>query len=34
MIFQNGTQEAEFLLQSNIATTYYENWHTVVLAVK
>jgi hypothetical protein len=34
MIFQNGTKEAEFLLQSNLATTYYENWHTIVLAVK
>ena len=34
MIFQNGTKEAEFLVQSNLATTYYENWHTVVLAVE
>ena len=34
MIFQNGTKEAEFLVQSNLTTTYYENWHTVVLVVK
>lgn len=31
LIFHNGTQEAEFLLQSNLASTYYEDWHTVVL---
>lgn len=34
LIFQNGTQEAEFLLQSNLAYTYYENWRTIVLAIK
>ena len=34
LIFHNGTQEPEFLVQSNLAYTYYENWHTIVLAIK
>jgi len=34
MIFQNGTQEAEFLVQSNLAYAYYEDWHTIVLTIK
>jgi hypothetical protein len=34
LIFHNGTQEAEFLVQSNLVYTYYEDWHTIVLAIK
>ncbi len=34
LIFHNGAQEAEFLVQSNLAYTYYEDWHTTVLAIK
>jgi hypothetical protein len=34
LIFNNGTQEVEFLVQSNLAYIYYENWHTIVLAVR
>ena len=34
LIFSNGTREAAFLLQSNLAYAYYENWHTIVLAIK
>ncbi len=34
LILQNGTQGAEFLVQSNLARTYYENWQTTVLVIK
>ena len=34
LILQNGTQGAEFLVQSKLAHTYYENWHTIVLAIE
>jgi len=34
MIFHNGTQAAEFIIQSNLAHTYYEDWHTIVLAIE
>jgi hypothetical protein len=34
LIFHNGTPEAEFLVQSSLAYTYYEDWHTIVLAIK
>jgi hypothetical protein len=34
LIINNGTQEAEFLVQSNFAFVYNENWHTIVLAIK
>jgi len=34
LIFNNGTQEADFLVQSNLAYVYHENWHTIVLAIK
>jgi len=34
LIFQNGTQEADFLVQSNIGYIYHENWHTIVLAIE
>jgi len=34
LIFHNGTQEAEFLVQSTLADTYYEDWHTIVLAIE
>jgi hypothetical protein len=34
LIFHNGTQEAEFLVQSDLAYTYYENRATIVLAIK
>jgi hypothetical protein len=34
LIFHNGTQGANFLVQSNLAYIYYENWHTIVLAIK
>lgn len=34
LIFHSGTQEAEFLVQSNLAYTYYEDWHTIVVAIK
>ena len=33
-ILNNGTQEAEFLVQSNLAYTYHENRITIVLAIK
>lgn len=34
LIFNNGTQEAEFLVQSKLAHIYHENWHAIVLAIK
>jgi hypothetical protein len=34
LILFNGTQEANFLVQSNLANIYYENWQTIVLAIK
>ena len=34
MILCNGTAEANLLAQTSIAYKYYENWHTVVFAVK
>ncbi|UCE95695.1 MAG: glycosyltransferase family 39 protein [Candidatus Bathyarchaeota archaeon] len=34
MIFHYGTQEAEFLVESNLTSIYYENWHTIVLVAK
>jgi len=33
-IFGNGTAEAEFFAQSGFVNTYYQNWLTIVLAVK
>jgi hypothetical protein len=34
MILYNGTKEAEFLENSNLTNTYYEDWYTIVLSVK
>ena len=34
LILNNGTKEAEFLVKSNLAYTYHENWITIVLAIK
>jgi len=34
LILNNGTQEAEFLVQSNLAYTYHENRITIVLAIE
>ena len=34
LILFNGTQQADFLVQSNLAYTYYENRITIVFAIK
>jgi hypothetical protein len=34
LIFHNGAQEVEFLVQSNLAYIYYQDWHTIVLVIK
>lgn len=34
LIFPNGIKEVDFLMQSNLVDTYYENWHTIVLVVR
>jgi hypothetical protein len=34
LIFPNGIKEVDFLVQSNLVDTYYENWHTIVLVVR
>lgn len=34
LIFHNGSQEAEFLVQSDLAYIYHEDWHTIVLAAE
>lgn len=34
LIFPNEGKEVDFLVQSNLADTYYENWHTIVLVVR
>ena len=33
-ILFNGTQEADFLVKSNLSDIYHENWQTIVLAIK
>jgi hypothetical protein len=34
LIINNGTQEAEFLVQTNLTSIYHENWLAIVLATK
>lgn len=34
LILRNETQLTDFLVQSNLAYIYHENWNTVVLAIK
>jgi hypothetical protein len=34
VIFPNGAQEVDFLVQSNLVDIYYENWLTIVLVVR
>jgi hypothetical protein len=34
LIFHNGAQEVQFLVHSDLAYIYYEDWNTIVLATK